>query len=94
MFIGPLRSAVPGQVIEGEHDTKFEPVLNRYRRAPGDIDPEKLSCTLKMRVSYTLLLFSIKESDQVLEIHVHVVFHHKLFLHIIFPLSLLCLEMW
>jgi len=95
MFIGPLRSAVPGQVIEGEHDTKFEPVLNRYRRAPGDIDPTKLSCTLKMRVSYTctLLLFLIKESDQVLEI----VFHHKLFLHItcIFStLSFVCLEMW
>lgn len=51
MFIGPLRSAVPGQVIEREHDTKFEPVLHRYRRAPGDIDPTKLSCTLKMRVS-------------------------------------------
>lgn len=58
MFIGPLRSAVPGQVIEREHDTKFEPVLSRYRRAPGDIDPKKLSCTLKMRVSYALLLLS------------------------------------
>ena len=60
IIIGPLRSAVPGQVIEGKQETKFEPVLNRYRRAPGDIDPDKLSCTLKMRVSCTLILFSIE----------------------------------
>ena len=59
IVIEPLRSAVPGQIFEGEHDTKFEPVLNRYRRAPGDLDPLKLSCTLKMRVSCTLILFSI-----------------------------------
>ena len=66
--IVPLRSAVPGQVIEGEHDTKFEPVLNRYRRAPGDLDEKKLSCTLKMRVSCALILVCIiKESYQALE---------------------------
>ena len=59
---------MPGQLIEGEHDTKFEPVLNRYRRAPGDLDEKKLSCTLKMRVSCTLMLFCIiKESYQALE---------------------------
>ena len=68
IVIVPLRSAVPGQVIEGEHDTRFEPVLNRYRRAPGDLDETKLSCTLKMRVSYALILFCIiKESYQALE---------------------------
>ena len=50
---------MPGQVIEEEHNTKFEPVLNRYRRAPGDLDPKKLSCPLKMRVSFTLILFSV-----------------------------------
>ncbi|XP_020602075.1 disintegrin and metalloproteinase domain-containing protein 10-like [Orbicella faveolata] len=46
------RSAVSGQVIEGEHVTKSEPVLNRYRRAPGDLNPNKLSCTLKMRADH------------------------------------------
>lgn len=51
-----LRSAVPGKVVEKEHDTMYEPVLNRYRRAPGDIDPKKLSCTLKMTVSGSLIL--------------------------------------
>lgn len=63
-----LRSAVPGQVIKGEHDTRFEPVLNRYRRAPGDLDEKKLACTLYMRVSCASMLFCIiKESYQALE---------------------------
>jgi len=86
VVIGPLRSAVSGQVIEGEHVTKSEPVLNRYRRAPGDLNPNKLSCTLKMRVSCALLLFSIEESYQALE----TVFYRILY----FQLSSLCLEMW
>ena len=35
-----------------EHETKYEPFINRYRRATGgDIDPNKKSCTLKMMVS-------------------------------------------
>ena len=50
---------MPGQVTEGERDTRFEPVLNRYRRAPGDLNDKKLSCTLKMRVSCLLILFCI-----------------------------------
>ena len=37
---------------EEKHITKLEPFTQRYRRAVGDIDPRKLSCTLKMRVSY------------------------------------------
>ena len=33
------------------HNTQYEPSIYRYRRAAGDIDPKKLSCTLKLRVS-------------------------------------------
>ena len=51
IVITPLRSAVKGTVVEKEHDTEFEPFKYRYRRATGDIDNKKLSCTLKMRVS-------------------------------------------
>ncbi|KAJ7394089.1 Disintegrin and metalloproteinase domain-containing protein 10 [Desmophyllum pertusum] len=46
------RSAVSGNVVEKEHDTKFEPVINRYRRAADSIDVKKLSCTLKMRADH------------------------------------------
>lgn len=40
-----------GKVEVKEDHTQYEPVLYRYRRAAGDIDPKKLSCTLKMQVS-------------------------------------------
>ncbi|XP_078360302.1 LOW QUALITY PROTEIN: disintegrin and metalloproteinase domain-containing protein 10-like [Oculina patagonica] len=46
------RSAVPGEVVEKEHGTMFEPVINRYRRAPADINTKKVSCTLKMRADH------------------------------------------
>lgn len=38
--------------IEKKHITKLEAFTQRYRRTVGDIDPKKVSCTLKMRVSY------------------------------------------
>ena len=38
--------------IEKKHITKLDPFAHRYRRAVGDINPMKVSCTLKMRVSY------------------------------------------
>jgi len=37
---------------EEKYITKLEPFTQRYRRAVEDIDPRKLSCTLKMRVSH------------------------------------------
>ena len=40
-----------GKVEVKEDHTQYEPFLYRYRRAAGDIDPKKLSCTLKMQVS-------------------------------------------
>ncbi|KAL9985306.1 hypothetical protein ACROYT_G007694 [Oculina patagonica] len=46
------RSAVKEDLVDKEHDAKFEPFKNRYRRAVGDIDPKKLSCTLKMRADH------------------------------------------
>ena len=69
---------MPGQVIKGEHDTRFEPVLNRYRRAPGDLDEKKLACTLYMRVSCASMLFCIiKESYQALETVFYCLLKHK-----------------
>jgi len=50
--IAPLRSAVKGKVVEKEDHSQFEPFKYRYRRAAGSIDTNKLSCTLKMRVSF------------------------------------------
>ena len=47
-----FRSAVKGKVVEDEHVTHFEPFKLRYRRAVGSIDEKKLSCTLKMNVSW------------------------------------------
>ena len=38
-------------VLEHERDVKFEPVLNRYRRAASSIDDKKKTCTLFMQVS-------------------------------------------
>lgn len=46
------RSAVKGKVTEKEDHTKLEPFKYRYRRAAGSIDPDKLSCTLKMRADH------------------------------------------
>jgi len=54
---------VKGKVVEKEDPSQFEPFKNRYRRATGSIDPNKLSCTLKMRVSliqtYLILIILI-----------------------------------
>ena len=47
-----FRSAVKGKVVQDEHVTHFEPFKLRYRRAVGSIDEKKLSCTLKMNVSW------------------------------------------
>ena len=38
--------------LDDTHETKYEPFINRYRRATGvNIDENKRSCTLKMMVS-------------------------------------------
>ncbi|XP_078360304.1 disintegrin and metalloproteinase domain-containing protein 10-like [Oculina patagonica] len=46
------RSAEKEDLVDKEHDAKFEPFINRYRRAPADVDPMKVSCTLKMRADH------------------------------------------
>ena len=43
--------------LENEGDARFEPVLNRYKRATASVDPKKKSCTLFMQVQ--CITFSI-----------------------------------
>ena len=37
-------------IMDTEHNLKYEPVLNRYRRADAPIDPNKKVCTLLLQV--------------------------------------------
>lgn len=54
------RSAVKGKVEVTKDHTNYEPFIYRYRRAAGDIDPNKLSCTLKMQADH---LFTANMAD-------------------------------
>lgn len=46
------KSAVKGEIIEKEDHSQFQPYNYRYRRAAGSINPDKLSCTLRMTADH------------------------------------------